>query len=185
MGAFSQYMGAASRKAPRVVKLRPNGFADTWAGKPACPVDIGLRLVADVDLATADSVAAKRATDLHPGLGPRDDIWVERYNQALMHWAIARGTCQPDDVDQSYWEMAEDVVPAALSEHGTLRLYSELEILTMTESVVTPEIDDDGLARLAALLQPKTLWIGKTVTNKRRIGRLLTSVLEMIEPPQG
>jgi hypothetical protein len=128
-------------------------------------------------------VAARKATELHPTLGPGDDLWVERYNQALMHYAIARGTCQPDDVDTPFWEMAEDLVPIALSEHGVLRLYSELEILTMTESVVTQEIGDDGLARLASLLQSKTIWAGRNAVEKRRIGRLLTSVLGMLEAP--
>jgi len=182
MAAFSRHVETASRKPLRAVKLPPSGFADTWENKPKASVEIGLRLLSEADLAGARAVGVQQANALHPELDERSDIWVEAFNQTLMHYAIALGTCQPDHVEQPFWEMAEDVVPLALSEGGMLRLWSELELLTLIESSVTPEIDEDGLARLVELLQAGGAWEGKSVTQKRRLGRLLTYALELAEP---
>lgn len=179
MAAFSQHIDRVSRRAQRTVTLAPSGFADDWEQKPTEPVEIGLRLLSEADLAAARSVGVQKACELHPELDERSEIWIEAFNQALMHWAIARGTCKPESIEQPFWEMAEDVVPLALSEGGAARLYGELELLTVLESPVIPEIDEEGLTRLAELLTTGALWEGKSVVEKRRLARLLSYVLEL------
>lgn len=175
---YSAAVAAVSRRAPRTVKLAPSGFADTWDGKPEAPVEMGLRLIPEGELATARSVAVKSAMQLHPELDERSDIWLEAYNQALMHWAIAHALCRPDDVTQPFWEMAEDLVPIALNSAGTLRLYEELELLTVLESPLSPEIDDVGIETLSAVMSDPDRRRLLPVSTLRRLRRLLGHALE-------
>lgn len=182
MPAFSEIVARQPRKPPRVVELKPNAFADTYEDKPTEPVRIGLRLCAELDGMQARSVAAQTATRNHPELGPADDVWVEAYNQALMHYVVAAGTCHPDNVAEPYWDMAYDVVPRALSELGTIRLFDELELLKVTESPLSPEATNEDLDEIIELLRSGAMWNGQADGDARWLRRVLRRVLEQARP---
>lgn len=178
---YSVVRAASNRNARHTVKLRPSAFADTWEAKPTESIEIGLRLIPEGEYANARSVAVKAAMELHPDLDERSEIWLESYNQALIQWAVAHGTCKPDNVTEPFWEMAADVVPLALSSAGTLRLYEELEILAVTESPLSPEIDDVGLEQLASLFADRARLAALPPATLRRLRRLLGHVLAEAE----
>lgn len=178
MGAFSQVLAGQSRKAARAVLLPPSAFADTWADKPDEPVLVGVRIIGEGDMMEARGVAARTADKFHPGSGPHDDVWIEAFNQSLMHYAIATATCHPDNAAEPFWDMAYDVVPCALSEGGALRLFDEIETLKVTESPLAAEATAEELQTLATLIQSGDLWEGMGRGDVSFCRRLLRRVLE-------
>jgi hypothetical protein len=168
---------------PRVVRLPPSGFADR-PDKPEEPIEIGIRRVAEADTMQARAVAVQKAARMHGGeVLDQNDIWLETYNQALMHWLIAMAACQPGDVNAPMWEMAEDMVPRILSTGGTLRLFEEIESLMIDDSPLSPEIDSAGEGRLVAALADQRLTAGLSDRRGAYVRRLLARALEVCEGP--
>lgn len=168
---------AERRPAPMQVKLRASAWADTWDGKPTAPTLVGVRLVAEMDLARARSVAESAADALHPrGRGER---WVEAYNQALMHYVLGHALCLHDDVATPLFEMQECVISQRLTTEGTLRLWDAVEELRIVDSPLSPEISEDDLAVLVAELRSDTWWARMAPSQRKRAARLLQRVAEM------
>jgi hypothetical protein len=178
-----------SRKAPAVVELHPNAFADDYDMKPTAPTKVGVRLVGEGTLETARSWAAKKASRRHPAMTSADDVWCEAFNQALMQWVVARATCNPDDVTQPFWPCAEDVVPLALSSSGLQRLWEEHEMLLLTSSALSPEVDLNTCEALGQKLVSGEFWTELSPMDGRKIRRLFARALEVagyeiaVEPP--
>jgi hypothetical protein len=130
--------------------LPRSAFADVWSGKPAGDVAIGLRVLSEADVQTARAEAAKLAVELHPEDG---DDRIDAFNDALVRWAVARGTTDPNDVRRPYFEAAEDTVRDALTSHGALAVYEALERLTIETSPLEPPASNDDLHSLADVLR--------------------------------
>jgi hypothetical protein len=151
-------LATAARKPPRVVALPPNAFADTWKDKPNQPLRIGLKRIAEADQRAARVEAAKKADALHPSCPHDDPIWVEAYNQAVMHACLGFALTHPDDLAQPLWPLQFDVLPHRLAEGGVERLFDELELLTVLDSPSRPEASDETLADFAERLHAGTFW---------------------------
>jgi hypothetical protein len=141
-----------------VVALAPSAFADTWKDKPNAVTQVGLRRIAEADQRAARVEAAKQADALHVGLDHDDPIWVEAYNQALMHACLGFALTQPEDMMQPLWPLQFDVLPHRLTEGGVERLFDELELLTVLASPSRPEASDVALLELAERLRTGTFW---------------------------
>jgi hypothetical protein len=124
---------------------------------------VGLRRIAEADQRAARVEATKRADALHAGSLHDDVIWVEAYNQALMHGCLGFALTQPDDVGQPLWALQFDVLPQRLTDGGVARLFDELELLTVLEGPSRPEATDEALGELAERLQMGTFWSGLRV----------------------
>jgi hypothetical protein len=161
----------------------PSAFADTYYDRPTDPICVGLRTIADGDVNAARSQAQKWADKSHPNATLEDperfSIWIECYNDALLRWMVARGTCDPNDVTQSpeCWNVApEDQVREALTSDGVLLVYDEWERMRVS---VDPTKRDAGDGEILEGL-PKLLPFAKDLPSLRRgrLRRLLAFVLD-------
>ena len=166
----STALATYARKPPRVLSLLPNAFADTWKDKPTQAVAVGLKRIAEADQRAARVEAAKKADALHPDLAHDDPIWIEAYNQALMHACLGFALTQPEDMSQPLWPLQFDVLPYRLAEGGVERLFDELELLTVLDSPSRPEATDAQIADFAERLGSGALWTTLRVPEDDLVG---------------
>jgi hypothetical protein len=185
VSAFSQ---VEKRVPPGNVVVPPSAFADTWEDRPKDDVCMGLRLIPDVDLEDARIEAFKRAENLFPnyrGNEEQTQLFVASFQDTLLRWVIARGTCDPNDVTKAWsgWAAApEDIaVEQALTDHGAQRIFDEWERMRITANVVIPEASDADLALLPELLKRLPILAAESRTRAIRLRRLLRFVLEELE----
>lgn len=152
--SFAKVLGTA-RKPPRIVTLTPNDFADTYEYKPTADVAVGLRLLAERDIDDARRQAIRRIDVLHRDDGSPIDEEArdEAYNDALMCWAVAKATCNVNDVTKPYFDLAEDLVSIALTPEAIRGLWDELVFLQRGKASTRPPAADDEIADLARLLE--------------------------------
>ncbi len=162
---------------PRVAILSPSAFADTWESKPTADVAVGLRLLSERELQTAKAEASKSIEKMY--VGDDGEIFdhekaVEAWNDALVRWAVAYATCDPNDVTKPYFDFAEDVIAVALTPQGIRRLWDEWRVLVEETSPLSPELDAEGIASLVgALCRLDAL----PPSAQRRVRRLLGACL--------
>lgn len=138
----------------RVAILPITAWATDYEGRAIQPVEIGLKILSESDIQSARSEAVRAAWNCIPG-EPGDtktEERIEAFNDALIRFAVARGTCKPTDATLPYWDMAEDVVSLALTTDGIKFLWEELQKLKIERSPLSAEIDDDEASSLAAWL---------------------------------
>jgi hypothetical protein len=145
------------RKPHRIVVLTPDAFSDEWEGKPAVDVAIGLRLISQQAADTGRKEAEREAVGFYAEMrgtplpsDPEEAINV--YNDALMVTAVARGTCDPNDVDTPYWRCPDDMVRLALTPEGVRRIYDEIVILHAVHSPGRQAAEDDDVEQLGRIL---------------------------------
>lgn len=150
----------STKKPPRIVTLSPHHFADTYESKPEVEVAIGLRLVSEHDL---DVARAQAATKVVTMFSDDEDAITdetardEAYNDALVCWAVARATTNPNDVSRPYFDCAEDVLPTALTPQAIRFLWDELVRLQAGSGAITPPASDDEIESLFAMLKSGAL----------------------------
>lgn len=171
------------RAAERTVPLDPSAFADDCMRRPAVALPVGLRRLSEADLNTARACAAKLAWELHPE--PLDvDAREECYTATLMRWAVARGTCRPDDVSFGFFKRDEDDVRADLSPQGVKFLYEQVERFHIEMSPLNPLLGRPGIVQLAGLLlslpgtTDEELFATMPAPKAARLRRLLGFVLD-------
>lgn len=118
----------------RVVAVPPSAFADSWRGKPAVDVAIGLRLISQADADRGQREAEREATGFYASLRetplPQDPATATQvFNEAVVMHAVALGTCNPNNVTDPFFLAAQDTVKVALTPEGARRIYDELTIL--------------------------------------------------------
>ncbi len=170
---FTKVLEARNRRAERVVSVPASMFADT-GDKPAGDEQIGLRRLSEADVQQARAQAAHRALALHDD----HDGQIEAFNDALMAWAVARGTCSPDDVTAPFFEMAEDTVQVRLTSEGIRYLYDEIDRLSIEGSPLQPVATPEQLTELAQWFTTGERWGAVPAAVARRVMRLLAHVHE-------
>ena len=180
MGVFSAVKAApAKARLPlRVISLPPTAYRDTWPGRPTTDEKVGLRLLGDHDQQMARSTAAKRAFSRHPKGPDVDPGWIEAHNDALLQWAVARGTCKPEDVLMPFFQAAEENVELALTSDGIRYLYEQIEILAIEESPVSATATDADIGDLIEMLQAGTAWGRMPIARAERLRRVLGHAIE-------
>lgn len=151
MSTFRAAKAAAPCAPPRHVLVPPSAFQSGWPKRPKADVAIGLRLISQLDTETGRAAAAARANQLHD----ENDVegQVQAYNDALMCAAVARGTCDANDVSQPYFELADDNVPLALTSPGVRFLYDALERLHLETSPLWEPASDEGLRAIVKRIE--------------------------------
>jgi hypothetical protein len=183
VSAFKNRPGAAAatpakRPAPKVVELPPCAWADTFAKKPAGPVRVGLRRIADGDMRDAREQAAKIAWKAHPQ--PLDEeLRIEAFNDALVLWIVSRATCKPEDVLATFWAMPQDEIPEQLTTQGQRQLYDAFEELKLEDSPLEQEAGAEDIERLAVMLSAGGAAIASSAAPRTK--RLLRHCLMLVD----
>lgn len=143
---------------PRVVVLPPSAFASDWPGNKGVEMAIGLRLLSQGDVDTARREAEREALGFYEQLAegartkPEPDSLIDTFNEALLANAVARATCDPNDVSRPYFPLAEDMVRRALTPEGMRRLWDELVLLHKGSGAAMPVATDDEVQLLGRAL---------------------------------
>jgi hypothetical protein len=164
------------KQATKTIELFPSDFADEWEEKPETKITIGLRLVPETEMhkarANASQKAVKSSTDR--------EIQVDIYNDLLMAWAVAEGTCQAADTTQPWMRGAVDVIPRALTSRAIRRVYDELEKLHIESSPLHHEASNDELLKLAARLSLRSPFEHFKPIAEARMRRVCSYLLDEI-----
>lgn len=137
-------------------------------------------------MTTARSQAIRFAQKAHPASAVGDPKsmgpWIEAYNDALMRWVIARGTCDPNDITQSpsVWAAApEDQVRLALTTDGVGAIFDAWEKMRIeTDPTSNGAGIDECLEALPRLL-PHLNHLPSA--RRSRVARLLRFVISELE----
>ena len=175
---MATFASIASRTPTHFAEILPSWWAADWTERKDAPLKIGFRSVSQADIDAARAEAAKKAWRLHPE--PVDiDNRGDAFNDALIVWLVARGTCDPTDVRQPWIECPEDNVAAALTSEALRVLFDRWCAFRDATGPLGIAIDDDELAELRASLDAGSLGkLGKTQEQEAR--RLLGAAWEMI-----
>ena len=166
-------LAKCKRPAPRVVVLEPSAFADTYGGKPAESVAVGLRTISDSEEQEARRFGDEAAEALQLDRQASQLAVIDERNDATMAALVGAALCSPNDVtrDPEVLELPRAMVRVALTSRAVRHLYEELELLAADVSPASREATDDELLDLSDLLTEPT---GLT----RRARRLLAAALD-------
>ena len=185
MPAFSE---VENRRPPGNVVVPPEAFASTWSDRPDEDVCIGLRFVADAELEDARVEAFKRATSLVPDHAKSElgnQTFLASFQDALVRWIIARGTCDPNDVQKSWsaWSAAPEdiVVEQALTDLGAQLIFDAWERMRIAADIGMATATDEDIAILPDLARRLPALRLASVARELRVRRLLRFVLEELE----
>lgn len=179
---------ASKRPPPGNVIVPASAFDATWDRRPTSDVCLGLRFISDDDAQTARSQAAKTAFRLHPRAasgGLEEQPWADAYEDALMRWIVARGTCDANDAAKA-WDgwlgTPEDTVSVALTIGGVRLIFDAWERMRIAHDVTIPEATDEEIAQFAAIAPERLGQIGKAEASRvRRLVRFCLNELESEE----
>lgn len=173
---------------PDTVVVPPEAWASSWEDRPEEDVCLGLRFVADADLEDARVEAYRRADRLFPDheKSPEaTELFVASFQDGLLRWVIARGTCDPNNVAKTWegWEAApEDIaVEVALTDVGAQYIFDAWERMRIQANIGLPTATDADLLLLPVLLARLPLVAARSKTQALRLRRLLRFVLEELE----
>lgn len=153
----------ARQPAPAFLVVPPSGFSASYRKKPIAPIKVGLRLLSEEESSEAMIHAQRDAT--RPDL--TEDTWAEFYNSAVMSHVLAVACCEAADASQSYFrEVPNHAIREAFTPATIRALWQKFEVLSLSSSPLTPEIDDEGGAELAAMLSRDVLLIAKPETRR-------------------
>ncbi len=156
MPAFSQVeQVATARKPVHTSVVPPSAFSDAWKGRPKAPVCAGFRALSADDVRSIRNMAAEEAWKLHARELDEPNR-IDAFNDAIMRLAVARGTCDPNDVEKPWSVLgiaADDNVAIALSVDGVRSLYDEVERASVIASPTRKGADDSDLLELFDLLE--------------------------------
>lgn len=142
--------GPVKRAPTSTFTIPLSAYADSWKQRPASPVTIGLRQLAERDYESGAKRAMEDAWTAFPV--PSDaDRREESFVNALMRWVVARGTCLADDVTKPAFSSYDEYVAGAFTPDGIKLLYQAVEDHKIEESCIGVEISASGFADLARL----------------------------------
>ncbi len=179
MSTFRAVLEVVARVPPVVVTLAPSEWADTWEQKPDEHQPVGLRLISEAEAQRCRAEAARRAWGLHTEDGDEEGR-VEAYNSALMELAVARATCQPDDVAAPFFQFPDDMVARAWTPETVERLFSELDALHIASGPSSIEATREEGEALGRALASGAAWAGVATGPARRARRLLAVVAGLL-----
>lgn len=176
-----QNFAAQPVPAPETLLVTAAHFSPRWDGRPREDVACGVRPLTGADDDYCRKAAMQYAWQTFPG-SVDDESHEQRtdaFNDALMRFAIARATCDPNDARKgwSVWKgVGDDIVHIALTREGTKAIYDAIERITIATSPVRPEIRDDELDELLS-------WLRECLTRmprarEARCRRLLRFIFE-------
>lgn len=175
------------RRPPATIVVPPEAFANTWVDRPEEDVCIGLRFVPDTELEDARLEAYRRANELvpdHEKSAAATEVFVASFQDALVRWVIARGTCDPNDVHKPWalWDAApEDMAREVLTDLGAQRIFDAWERMRISSDIALPIASDSDIALLVELARRLPALGRASRPRELRCRRLLRFVLEELE----
>ena len=159
MSTFADQQESAPRDvaAPTTVVLHPDDFASTWEKRPNQDVAVGLRLLPNGVDEIARREAARLAWEAVPRPEDRDDRYTQ-YSEEIVRWLVAKATCDPNNVDEPYFEHAEDTIKEALTSSGIRKVFDAYERLVIETGFTDEPIQDNDIEELARLLATGALY---------------------------
>lgn len=179
MSTFRATLETVARVPPVVVTLAPSEWADTWEAKPDVHAPVGLRLISEGEAQRCRAEAARRAWGLHVEEADEEGR-IDAYNGALMELAVARATCQPDDVAAPFFTFPDDMVARAWTPETVERLFSELDALHIASGPSSVEVSREQGEALGRALASGEAWAGVGPEQARRARRLLAVVAGLL-----
>ena len=173
---MSSFSAMETRLPLQVVELPRSAWQSTWPDIPSGPTRVGIRLLAASDYTIARANAAEKAHELHPQQGTSVGMQalVDAYNDTLMAFAAARGTCDPTDTAMPWLDAAEDNISEALTPDGIRFLWDAIE---RTKIANSPLLAPVTVAE-AALALPKVDELSSADANTCR--KLLAYVCSLV-----
>ena len=166
--------GARAPMATRTVP--PSVWAQTWTDRPTEPIEVGLRRLSETDLGQIESLANRRAQQLHP---EDAELASRAFNRALVKYALSRMLCSPECADVPFWDMPDLVAMIAFDDAGASWLYAEAYVETVRTSALGHE--GDALNFLTQLGE-RCGEIGSLPLVKRhQVTRLLAGALAILD----
>lgn len=179
MSAFSKLLGSSKiRVARTIVPLPPSAFADTWMRKPHGPVKMGMRLVSEAELTTAQRNAAATAwfdvpetTDV--------DLRIDMFNDNVITNVLAQVCAQADDISKPYFAPApEALIREALTAGGIRHLWNAYSMMAIADGELAPEATAEQMAALGATLATEMPTLASD--SQVRLRRLARAMLDEI-----
>lgn len=192
---MSSFSAVEKRRPTSEITLPPEAFGELWEDRPKEPVRIGLRFVVDADLEDARIEAFRRAEKLFPKYRDSEEktiLFVASFQDALMRWVIARGTCDPNDVTKAWkgWAAAPEDMSATkeiLTDQGAQAIFDAWERMRIAANIGIVEASEGDMALLPTLLKrlPKLEETNRPrAVRLRRLMRFILEELEGIEPEE-
>lgn len=161
-----------------VLVMRPADWSPTIENRPTGDVAIGLRPLSPGDAIEARQLAAEKAWEDYPK-EPDNDLRVEAFNDAVMRFVIARGTCDPNDAKKrsDLWMGIEDeMVFAALTRQGARRVFDAIEAAEIATRVDQREATDEDIRALPELFAAAVLPPLVAARCRRLLGHVLETL---------
>lgn len=178
MSTYSQ-VREQHREAPKVVPLTPACFQDEWPKKPSETMECGLRVLAEGDVERARIAALEWAQRV---IGIPGEIRIEAYNDAVMRMILCRAMCMPHDVRESFFDLPEEDIQAALTEDGVKFLWIQYDILKLEVCDYNNEATEDDLTDLSLLILDQDVWEKLSPAKAKRLRRIAKHLLDELEP---
>lgn len=159
--------------------MSPSAWASDWSGRPQQAVDIGLRFVSDADIQIARADAAKQAWLRHP-LDEDVDNRTDAFNDALLRWVVARGTCKPSDSTIPWFRNDVDSAIVELSVGGAKFLFDAIETLALEHNPIAREATDEELDGLVVRVADGNAFAKLPIQRARQARRLLARAIELM-----
>ena len=134
-------------RAPMATRtVPPTVWAQTWTDRPTEALELGLRRLSETDLGQIESLANRRAQQLHP---EDAELASRAFNRALVKYALSRILCTPDCADVPFFDVPDLVAMIAFDDAGASWLYAEAYMETVRTSPLGHEGDPlEALMRL-------------------------------------
>jgi hypothetical protein len=151
MSAFDKLTSDLQIQPAKVVVLRENHWATTFASKPANPIQVGLRQLSVADRELVRQFVSKATIE---AVESGADANVAAYTTSLVS-TVAAAICHPRDAKREHdlFGCPNDILPIAFTEQTLKWLFDEIEALTVSFSPVFSEATDDEIVSLCANLE--------------------------------
>lgn len=180
MSTFSQLQTKPARKAPGFVILEPHHYVAEYPNVPRTPVAVGVFPISEHTLQIVMAEAAKDARLYYPDADADDPLINKHFDEALMKLAVARGTCDPNDVTKSFFAQPDDEIGDAWRPDTIRRVWDKLEEVTISTSAVVEPATDEELTRLSELMAEGLVSLLSS-SQELRLRKLLRFCLDELE----
>lgn len=158
MSTFADVTDQVQARMPiEAITVPVSAFSPEWDERPMEEVCIGLRPIPSRDLEDARKAAADCASRLYPRANegePFFSLFADHYHDMLLRSIVARGTCDPNDVTQSWegWRVdPDDIARMALTTEGTQLIFDAWEKMRLAHDMTRSPADDDEVEEFIAL----------------------------------
>lgn len=165
--------------APKALTLDPKHFVATWNLRPLLPTRIGIRVPPEKDFEGAAIEARRSAAAKTIG----DDGQTEAFDRAYARILVARGICDPDNVNAPHptVPLPDDQIARAFTPATIRWLFDEIDKLHVEQSPCYAEATDEEVTRLSSILTLDDRFADLNPQQEARVRRYLDFVLTELE----